>query len=69
MDEEGWPVDLTQLSLPSVSPLDPPGSESGETVDLSVRRPRIMHRICLPLAEGPWGNRFAPLSLIKPPYL
>lgn len=36
MDEEGWPVDLTQLFLPSVSPLDPPGSDNGETLDLGL---------------------------------
>lgn len=36
MDEEGWPVDLTQLSLPSFSPLDPLGSDNGETLDLGL---------------------------------
>lgn len=34
MDEKGWPVDLTQLPLSSVSPLHPPGSDNGETLDL-----------------------------------
>lgn len=61
-------MDLTQLPPPSVSPLDPPGSDNGEMLDLRTGDLGSGLRYAPHGLKGP-GQLVCHLNLMKLPHL